>query len=251
MTQDWFTETGNFFGERYLRMYEGLLTSNRTKKEIGFVLSILQTSKEGRALDVPCGHGRHAIELAKHGYDVTGYELNKHFLQVAQDNAAKERVTVTWLPGDMRELHFEEEFDVALNLFTAMGYFGHDSDDQKFIDAVYSSLKPNGEFIIDYINSYRVLRQLRSQNWERLSDGSYVLHERQFDVVTGTMHDTRTHLDTDDTYTVKTSVRFYTPAELIKMLKQSGFSIIDTYGDFTGAPLTMDSNRLIIHAKKD
>lgn len=250
MTQEWFTETSGFFGERCLRMYENDLPTERTEEEVEFILSILDTQPGARVLDVPCGHGRHAIAFAQHGYEVTGYELNKHFLEVARKEADKKGMTITWLQGDMREINFNKEFDVALNLFTAMGYFEEDADDQKFLDGVYRALRPGGEFILDYLNAYRLLRNFKPQNWEQLSDSTYVLHEREFDVVTGTMHDTKVHLDTDGEYTVTTNVRFYTPTELIKMLQQSGFTTAKTYGDFTGSALTMDAKRLIIHARK-
>ena len=59
-----------------------------------------------RILDVGCGTGRHAIELAKRGYSVTGVDLSDSMLQQAMEKAHGEKVSVNFLKADARELPF-------------------------------------------------------------------------------------------------------------------------------------------------
>lgn len=142
---NWFTEEAGFFGPDYLVEYEETLPEERTTKEVDFVEKTLDLQADMTILDVPCGHGRHAVKLAKRDYNVTGFELNEFFLQEARKAAEAVGVNVRFEQGDVRELTYNGEFDVALNLFTAMGYFDTDEDDLRFLAGVHKALKPGGK----------------------------------------------------------------------------------------------------------
>ena len=51
----------------------------------------------GRALDLCCGPGRHAVPLAKRGFDVTGVDLSKSTLDRARAAAKDAGVEVEWV----------------------------------------------------------------------------------------------------------------------------------------------------------
>src|SRR5467141_4769442 len=109
---DWW-QTG--FGPGYLALYDGLLTE-RTPVEVDQIEARLQLHPPQRILDLPCGQGRHAIELARRGYVVTGVDLSPFMLKVAEERAQAEGVRVRWLAGDMRDVIAGGTFDVVLNL---------------------------------------------------------------------------------------------------------------------------------------
>ncbi len=58
----------------------------------------------GRALDLGCGSGRHAIYLAKHGWSVTGVDLVADAVEQARTRAIAEGVAPRLLQGDVTEL---------------------------------------------------------------------------------------------------------------------------------------------------
>src|SRR5437016_12854634 len=116
---DWWR---TWFGPRYLELYDETLTE-RTPAEIDRLEALLQLHPPRRILDLPCGQGRHAIELARRGYEVTGVDLSPYMLAVAKERAEANGVGVRWLAGDMREPLPGEVFDLVLNLFTSLGYF--------------------------------------------------------------------------------------------------------------------------------
>ncbi len=58
----------------------------------------------GRALDLGCGHGRHSIYLARHGWDVTGIDLVQDAVITARRKARDAGVTPSLLQGDVTEL---------------------------------------------------------------------------------------------------------------------------------------------------
>ena len=52
-------------------------------------------------------------------------------------------------------------------MFTAFGYFD-DTENQKVLDAGARALKPGGKFLIDLLNTLRVIRDFRPQSWDEL-----------------------------------------------------------------------------------
>ena len=74
-TVPWYSEENGFFGENYLKTYSSIITQKRTKIETDFIIKALKLKKGARILDHCCGHGRHSVELAKRGYNITGLDL--------------------------------------------------------------------------------------------------------------------------------------------------------------------------------
>lgn len=247
----WFYEEAGFFGPEYLVEYESTLPHERTITEVDFLEKMLELQPSTNILDVPCGHGRHCIELAKRGYSVTGSELNRFFLSEAQKAATADGVSVRFEQGDMRELDFDNEFDVALNLFTAMGYFDTDEDDSKFLAGVYRSLKPGGQFLLDFMNHSWLMRNFKEKWWSELPDGTLLLTEREYDIVRGRNIDYRTKIKDGKTSETKTtSLRVYTTSELVSMAESVGFTFQESFGDFEGNLLKLDSRRTILLFEK-
>jgi SAM-dependent methyltransferase len=72
----------------------------------------------GRALDLACGEGRHAILLADLGWRVTGVDFSEVAIATARERAARARVDVDFRHEDV--LDFEPEpgaFDLVLVIF--------------------------------------------------------------------------------------------------------------------------------------
>lgn len=246
----WYTEAAGFFGPEYLKEYKNLLTPKRTKEEVDFIVKKLRLKKEAKILDLACGHGRHAVEFARRGFDVVGFDLNAFFLKEAEMSAKRARVRVRWMRGDMRRLPFKSEFDVVVNLFTAFGYFARDADDQKVLAAVARALRPGGTFILDVSNRERILRLYQEKDWEMYPDGTIVLFEREFDFATGRNYERRTVLTREGKKEFRVVVRFYSLNEFYQLLKQAGLKPTAAFGDYTGSPVTLDSKRFLIFSKK-
>lgn len=154
--QPWYAEDSGLWGETYLYEYQDILTPERTCADVDFLERELHLEKSMKVLDLCCGHGRHTIELAKRGYQMTGLDLNTFFLDNAKHDAEAAGATINWIKSDMREVPFEGEFDVVVNLFTAFGYLESDDEDQKVLHQVTKALKPGGQFTLDVYNGSNV-----------------------------------------------------------------------------------------------
>src|SRR5215510_14444894 len=69
-----------------------------------FMLQFASQLHPGRALDVACGPGRHALWLAEHGWQVTGVDSSTVAIEMLQQRAAEKRVSVDARVADL-ELH--------------------------------------------------------------------------------------------------------------------------------------------------
>jgi cyclopropane fatty-acyl-phospholipid synthase-like methyltransferase len=73
------------FFDAHAPIYEENLFTKNTIREVEFLLEELRLPPGGAVLDVGCGTGRHAIELAKRGYVVTGLDLSSQMLSRAAE----------------------------------------------------------------------------------------------------------------------------------------------------------------------
>jgi SAM-dependent methyltransferase len=150
-----------WFSEWFNSPYYHVLYKNRDEKEAEFflnnVVAKLQFKPEHRIVDLACGKGRHAIYLNSLGFDVTGVDLASKSIDFA-NTFANERLHFE--VQDLRCLHFEHKFDIALNLFTSFGYFKSMEEDALVVKNIHSILVPKGLVLIDFMNVECVLQQL-------------------------------------------------------------------------------------------
>ncbi len=241
-----FEETFN--AEEYLYFYWDLLTQERLKKEIDFLVKYAELDRPLEILDLACGHGRHANALAQLGHKVTGIDITDGFLKVAKEEAKQLNLDVKYIHQDMREIDCDHSFERVFVLFTAIGYFDDDQNETVFRN-IFKALKPNGILCFDSHNRDTFMTYyLPSSVVER--DGNFMVDQRTFDSLTGHCVTKRTVIYKQSTKSFQHSVRFYNPTEIIKLFKQIGFSSVEFYENWEGKPLGQESKRMIVIAKK-
>ena len=241
----------DYFDEIYLKIYSFLDNLEAIKKQADFIEKVLELKKDMKILDLACGQGRHAIELVKRGYNVTGLDYSDYLLEVARERAEKENVKIEFIKGDMREIPFENEFDAVYNFFTSFGYFS-DEDNLKVLKEISKSLKKGGKFLIDLSNPLRVIKELIRESWFKTEEGIYCLEKNELDPLKMVIKNERIILKDGKKIGEKTHyVRIYTPAELCFLMKISGLEPIKFYGDWRDfSEYNENSRRLIIVAEK-
>ncbi len=132
----------------YAETYENEVYIQGTLAEVDFIEKEIGFDKSKRILDIGCGTGRHAVELAKRGYTVTGVDLSEAMLKKAAQKAEAAGVKVEFKQQDARELPFREEFDLAIMI--CEGAFPlMETDEMNFaiLKGAYNALKKDGKFI--------------------------------------------------------------------------------------------------------
>ncbi|MEI8279116.1 MAG: methyltransferase domain-containing protein [Bacteroidota bacterium] len=240
---DWFE---SWFGSPYYK----ILYENRDELEaqafVKKLIDYLQPMPQSRMLDIACGEGRYAVQLADYGYDVIGTDLSHHSIEKAK---AYESDRLQFFVQDMRMPFYINYFNYAFNFFTSFGYFAHDRDHKLAAKSFAGALKPGGILVIDYLNKENILSHLVPE--ETVQRGSYTFHlkrklERKHIVKEISFNDV-------DNYPRKytESVAAFELADFIKMFKLAGLSLVGTFGDYklnTYHPF--DSPRMIMIFKK-
>jgi len=219
-----------------------------TEQEVGALLQLLRLRRGAQILDVPCGFGRHAVELAGHGFRVTGVDISPELLAWAREAAVAQGVLAEFRRGDMRRLPYQREFDVVLNLLTSFGYFG-DRTDLQVLRKFRRALRPKGRLVIDVVHRDWILRNFLPH--DRAHVGKFVVaQERSFDFRTSVQTTYWTARSGRRRWKGTTRLRLYSCHELLEMLSQAGFSDVKCCGDLRGGPLTLDSQRLVLIARR-
>nr|WP_314497196.1 class I SAM-dependent methyltransferase [uncultured Chryseobacterium sp.] len=141
--------------------YYHLLYSNRDYTEAeNFITKLtqeLQLPQSSKIIDLACGKGRHSVFLNKSGYDVLGLDLSQQSIEFDKQF---ENESLNFKVHDMRDPIDSEPVDAVFNLFTSFGYFDRESDDRNVFKSVYSALKSEGYFVLDYLNEEYVTRTI-------------------------------------------------------------------------------------------
>lgn len=158
---DWFEEW--FDSPLYEKLY-----ANRDEKEaerlVQFLEDTLPLEKCSRILDLGCGRGRHSINLNRKGYEVTGIDLSERAIATAREKA--ESMGLEHIRFEVRDMRdpLPETFDAVVNLFTTFGYFKSDEENASVLESVRQMLKPEGIFVLDYLNAEKVKKQYEPAN---------------------------------------------------------------------------------------
>jgi ubiquinone/menaquinone biosynthesis C-methylase UbiE len=245
---NWYAHLFDDIGEEFEIIFAGQMP--RTGAQVEFAIQALRLEPGAHVLDIACGVGRHSIELARQGYHVTGLDLSPALLGIAASRAERAGVQVNWVHADMRDIPFTHTFDAAFNIFSSWGYLESESEDEKVLAAVARALKPGGAFLLETLHRDRLIQGFQANLWHE-GIGVLVLEERSFDLLHSRLLANWTAIYDDGRRRHwHMTTRLYTAAELRRMLETSGFTLTQSFGSYDGAPLTLDSTRLILVAER-
>ena len=240
---DWYK---NWFGSPFYK----ILYQNRDEFEaqefVEHLLDYLQPSPGSTMLDIACGEGRFAKQLAEHCFDVTGIDISHPGIETAK---AFEAENLHFFVQDMRFPFYINYFNYAFNFFTSFGYFEHNRDHDLAARSFAASLKKNGILVIDYLNSEHVISNFVPE--ETVQRGSYIFRiTRNLENNHIVKEISFTDADKKQRHYVE-SVAAFSLADFIRMFKPTDMALVSTFGDYRLNPYhPIDSPRLIMVFKK-
>lgn len=220
---------------------------DHSREEARVAHELLQLMPGARVLDVPCGDGRLAVELARRGMAVTGVDRSPALLEAARANARGEEVEL--VAGDMWSLQLPAgQFDGALCWWSSLGY-GSEEQDRAFLGGVAASLKEGAGFVLDLQVAETVLPSFEPRQWFAAGD-IVVAEEREYDPANARIRGHWTLSAPDSREELDVSLRLYTVHELVGLLHGAGFGQFDLYGGHGLEPFELGSERLVCVAWK-
>lgn len=230
------------FGRDYLLVYRHRDFQGATQ-EVHGMMEWLRLPASASILDLCCGMGRHALALAEAGYRVTGVDLSEVLLEEAM--AHDTRGQVKFLRGDMRELPVDGPFDAVVNLFTSFGYFTDNEDNARVFQEIHRVLKPQGRFIVDFLNPSYVWQHLVPHS-ERVDGGTRIEERRRIENGFVKKAITLTDASGGEQREYEERVRLYELADFRNMMDEAGLVIDQVHGSYDGAAYDEEQSKRMI-----
>jgi ubiquinone/menaquinone biosynthesis C-methylase UbiE len=213
-------------------------------REVAFLCEILELPPGATILDVGCGTGRHAVELARRGYAVTGLDLSAGMLAEAAAAAERAGVRVDLVQADATDFSLARTFDAAVCLcegaFTLVGCEDPFEHDAAILRQVHRVLKPGARFILTASNGMRLIRDATD---EQVAKGA-------FDPLTLSVSYEMEWESPEGPRSVPVRERGYVPSELTLLCRAQGFEVEHVWGGTAGAwgrrPVDLDEWEIMV-----
>ena len=207
-------------------------------------------------LDLGCGTGKMALELARRGYDMTGVDISAEMLDIAREAAERAGLSdkMLWLLQDITEFELYGTVELAVSCLDTVNHLTSRRELKKCLSLVHNYLIPDGLFFFD-INGRRKFEEI-------YADNSYVMEEEGAVCVWQNAYNPKTRLcdfyitlfeEGEDgrysRYDECETERMYTLRSIKTALVECGFEFLGAYSDFDFSEATDDSERIYISAR--
>lgn len=230
----WFEPIADHLGSAYLRYS----FTKGTSQEVDFVVAALGLEAGDRVLDIGCGPGRHAHELARRGMVVHGIDISQRFIDLASESAPE---GATFERMDARSMAFSADFDAAICLCQgAFGLMTVEGENEAVLTGTASALKPGRMLALSAFSSYFAVKYHASATFDAASG---VSHERT---------------EVRDEQGVATEVDLwttcFTPRELRLLCGRAGLDVIDIWsvepGGYNATPPSTETPEFLVIARR-
>jgi len=222
------TDWKEFFNQQAPTYLENGFTK-WTVSEVTFLEDVMSLKAGMSILDIGCGVGRHSIELARRGFEVTGIDLSPGMLAQARAGAEEAAVSIRFLEGSATDFNLNEQFDAVICLCEGgFGLVGMGEDpvahDLAILRQAHHHLSPGGPFVLTAMNGYATIRAMTD---EHVASGA-------FDPATMVSR----YADEWDLPGGRQSMtireRLLIAPEVVAMLRHVGFEVLHVWGGTAG-----------------
>ena len=247
----------DFFHGVPLDLWRQAITAQQTTAEADFLVKALRLGPGSHLLDVPCGNGRLAFELAKRGYRVTGVDISEEFIDEAQlhmnppatAGGTDSLTRVEFMLGDMRRIEGEAIYDGAYCFGNSFGFLEY-ADMESFLSGVAHALKPGGRFVLETgMAAESILPKFEAESSHQIGD-IHVTIKEQYLAAESCVDSEYVFERNGKTESRMAKHWIYTAGEIRRMLERAGFAVKGIFGSLDRKPYELGLTELFVVADR-
>jgi SAM-dependent methyltransferase len=244
--------------ERFAYVYDALMEGAPYDRWLELLITRMERyGTDGReVLDLACGTGELTLELAKHGFAVSGVDLSEEMLAVANGKAVNQGLSIPFYQQNMAELDGLGEYDCVTIFCDSLNYVRDEKDIPRTFNHVHSHLKEDGLFLFDVHSVYKIEHVFKNETFSVNDDDiSYIWDCFPGDEPYSVEHDLSFFvLDREsglyDRFNEFHYQRTYPMEQYEKWLLESGFELLEVLSDLEEQPVHEKTERILFVARK-
>jgi SAM-dependent methyltransferase len=224
-------EESNLYSRNWFRFFHVEIDQGRTAREIEFISNCAPLPDFRRILDLCCGMGRHARELARRGYSVLGIDRDASAIAKARELDAGPKYVL----AEIRNYQpAPADFDGVIVMGQSFGHFD-DATNRDILLRLSSAVRERGLITLDVWNP-----------------DFFISHqgERELETARGNVHEEKrvehnqlfVHLEYPDGSSENFQWQLFTPAQIGEIAHLSNLLLLNSCSGFelTRAPSPVD-----------
>ncbi len=201
----------------------------------------------GPILEMASGTGRLAIPLINKGFNYTGVELSKPFVEFTKKRLEPIKGNHDIIQGDMKSIDLNKKYKFIFIGFNAICHLLTNKELSKFFSCVYTHLMDGGSFLIDTfvpnpIFLYRPKKKTHVMEFDLPNGECCVVNEiNQYDPDTQINH-IKWFFESSKVDEFLFDMHMIYPDTMDRLLNESGFIIHDKLGGYDKSLFSSESH---------
>lgn len=247
------------YEEAFARYYDSL-TEDVDYRGKGEYLRRLVKEYGGRlrlVLDLACGTGSLAVELARRGSEVIAVDGSQEMLAQAMNKSCGVTPPILYLCQDMEELDLYGTVDTTFCTLDSLNHLPGKESLGRVFHRVRLFTEPGGLFVFDLNTPEKHRRRLAGTAYVRETEEVCCVWQNTLDPADG---ENSVLIDLDFfvrekgdrylRYSESFTERAWPREEVIALLEEEGFQLLGLRGDYTDAPPSPEEERIIYIARR-
>lgn len=155
----------SFFEGLYKHAWKQIVPPALTLAEVDLIEELSTLTNTSKILDIMCGYGRHALELARRGIQVTAIDNLQEYIDEIKLKASEQNLGISTIKSDILEVKLDELYDASICMGNSFSFFDK-TDAVTVLKNISNHLKPEGIFII---NSWMIaeiaIKHFKERDW--------------------------------------------------------------------------------------
>jgi cyclopropane fatty-acyl-phospholipid synthase-like methyltransferase len=240
----------SFFSGINCEMWEKAATKEWTDAEVTFLMDVFNVPEGSHLLDMPCGTGRHSVELAKKGFHLRAVDISEEFINGLKRKVEEQQLAIEVIHGNILSLELKGSFDGAFCLGNSFGYFDYEGM-KTFVEKVSASLSQGAKWIVNtgLMAESFLAKFIKEKKYEL--EGLTMEINNDYDEWNSCLLTTLTYTKNGKQEIHRFKHHVYTVAELIRLLAKYDLKTVSLYNSTDKTAFKLGDAQLYLVAQKE